>query len=241
MSQIIYLTSSPAFHFTGPIIPDNRFIDSLRADLPKDCRYLYITSKPDDALFTKAAAIGIRRNLEDAGFTFGETRLLYDATADQAAELIRWANFIILSGGHTPTEHIFFDRIGLKELLADFNGVLMGISAGSMNAAEIVYAQPEEPGEGTDPDYVKYYPGLGLTKAQILPHYQMTKDNILDGLRLFEDIIYKDSMGHEFLAFPDGTYIYIKEGIEELRGECYLVKDGTCTKILENGETRILS
>lgn len=38
--------------------------------------------------------------------------------------------------------------------------------------------------------------GLGLTKHMILPHYQDTKDQILDGKRLFEEIssmkVYED-------------------------------------------------
>ena len=68
----------------------------------------------------------------------------------------------------------------------------MGISAGHMNCAEIVYAQPEMPGEAVDPDYRRFIPGLGLTKYNILPHYQAVKDDYVDGMRLFEDITFRD-------------------------------------------------
>lgn len=50
---------------------------------------------------------------------------------------------IILSGGHVSTQNAFFEKIQLKEHIKDFDGILIGISAGSMNSAEIVYAQPE--------------------------------------------------------------------------------------------------
>ena len=76
----------------------------------------------------------------------------------------------------------------------------MGISAGSMNLADMAYIQPEEEGEGVDPDFVRFAPGLGLTDVNVLPHYQKCKDDILDGLRLFEDITYPDSRGNTFFA-----------------------------------------
>lgn len=41
-------------------------------------------------------------------------------------------------------------------MLKDYQGVILGISAGSMNSADVVYAQPEEEGEGIDPEYEKY-------------------------------------------------------------------------------------
>ena len=66
--------------------------------------------------------------------------------------------------------------------------------------------QPEEPGE-SDPEFVRFAPGLGLAYANICPHYQKVKDMILDGKRLFEDITYPDSDGNCFFALPDGSYV----------------------------------
>ena len=75
--------------------------------------------------------------------------------------------------------------------MEDFDGVIFGISAGSMNSAEEVYAQPE-----------------------------------LDGERLFKDITYPDSMGHTFIAIPDGSYLYSEDGKEKLMGEHFVISDG---------------
>ena len=97
--------------------------------------------------------------------------------------------------------------------------MVFGISAGSMNSAEEVYAQPELDGESLDPDYKRFITGLGLTKTKLIPHYQDIKDRFLDGKRLFEDITYPDSMGHTFIAIPDGSYLYSEDGKEELMGE----------------------
>lgn len=102
----------------------------------------------------------------------------------------------------------------------------MGISAGSMNCADTVYAQPEEPGEGIDPDYEKYLPGLGLTDVNILPHYQQVKNNILDELRLYEDITFADSMDHVFYVLVDGSYYLQNEEGAAIFGRMYRLQDG---------------
>jgi dipeptidase E len=91
--------------------------------------------------------------LEEAGFGFERFRILDGRNASRAASLVRESNRLILSGGHVPTQNRFLDRIHLRGLLSDFQGVVIGISAGSMNSAELVYAQPEEEGEAVDPDY----------------------------------------------------------------------------------------
>ena len=41
--------------------------------------------------------------------------------------------------------------------------------------------------------------------------------DILDGQRVYEDIAFLDSYGRIFSAIPDGSYLFIKNGKEELR------------------------
>ena len=164
-----------------------------------------------------------------------------DARNDyHAADLIKESDVIILGGGHVPTQMTFFEAIGLRELLKDYQGIVMGISAGSMNCAETVYAQPEEPGESVDLDYKKFFRGLELTQYQILPHYQKVKDTILDGKRLYEDIIYADSKEQQFYALPDASYILQTEEGAVLYGEAFLIQNGEMIKICEDGDYRKL-
>ena len=124
--------------------------------------------------------------------------------------------------------------------MAGFGGVVLGISAGTMNSAETVYVQPELPGE-TRPEHPRFLPGLGITKAQVLPHYQRTKTDILDGLRLFEDVTYPDSLGQRFLALVDGSYLLCRDGRTQLRGEAYEVADGTLRQISREGDALSLA
>ena len=134
------------------------------------------------------------------------------------------------------TQNRFFGRIGLRGLLQGHTGILMGISAGSMNAADQVYAQPEEEGEASDPSYKRFLPGLGLTRTCLLPHYQKNKDDTVDGLRIYADIACPDSMGRTFYAVPDGTYLYIDGRREELRGEAFRIRDGIMTQVSRRGD-----
>jgi len=151
----------------------------------------------------------------------------------EAKKLVEESDLIVLAGGHVPTQNAFFHRIHLRELLQCYNGVVLGISAGSMNMAEIVYAQPEEPGE-SGPEYERFIPGLGLTDVQICPHYQKVRDYLVDGLRLFEEITYPDSMGNCFYALPDGSYIYQDEDHKLLCGKGYRIMDGIMEQISDH-------
>ena len=80
-------------------------------------------------------------------------------------------------------------------------------------------------------NYPDVFLSCGMTDAMILPHYQKTRYFQLDGLRLFEDITYSDSMGRRFYALPDGSYLLGRHGKEELRGEAYLIQDGILKQI----------
>ena len=160
-----------------------------------------------------------------AGMAFSSVHILDGENQEDAPYLIADSDLIILAGGHVPTQLAFFHKIRLKELLEDYGGTVLGISAGSMNMAKTVYVQPEEPGE-SHPDFRRFAPGMGVTRFQILPHYQKAKDYWLDGKRLYEEVTFPDSMGREFFALPDGSYFYQDEDGLLLCGKAYRLKDG---------------
>ena len=222
---------------TGELNPANHFIEEMRRCFPDPCRALDICSDPDGWVSMDYYSGLIRTSFEDEGFQFESFRTLDSRNEEKAEALVRDSNLIILSGGHVPTQNAFFRKIGLRELMKDYDGIVVGISAGSMNSADVVYSQPEEEGEAVDPDYRRFLTGLNLTKAMLLPHYQDEKDVVLDGLRVFEDVAYPDSMGRTFYAIPDGSYLFIDSGREELRGEAYMIRDGVLTQVSSEGGT----
>lgn len=231
-----FLTSSPVLSDTNKLNPANGFLDKLKICIPPTCKTLFICSDPDSHERTVRFAEAVKESFESAGFCFDRFTVLDGQNQKEAADWIYQADLIILAGGHVPTQNRFFSSIHLKNLLHTFQGTLIGISAGSMNSAETVYAQPELEGEATDPTYQKYLQGLGLTDKMILPHYQLIKDLILDGLRVMEDITYHDSYGKQFYALPDGSYLYIDEKIQTICGEAYLITDGKLSQISQAGK-----
>lgn len=239
--MICFLTSRTDLPGHEELNPANRFVDELRRVLPNPCRALNICSNPDGWEKTDFYASLTRLYFENAGFRFESFRVLDGRNETQAEDLVRDADLIILGGGHVPTQNRFFQKIGLRGLMEDYCGVVIGISAGSMNSADLVYAQPEEEGEAVDPKYRRFLTGLDLTKTMLLPHYQEVKDDVLDGLRLFEDITFQDSMGKCFYAIPDGSYLFIENGREDLRGEAWRIRDGVILQISDENEVVLLN
>lgn len=240
--MIAFITSSPFREDVDrpTFSNENGFVDRIRETLPDYPRCLYICSSPDRRDLTCMYGADTFMAFANAGIHFSAYHVLDGKNADLAGELVATSDLIVLAGGHVPTQNAFFQRIGLRQLLEGYTGVVMGISAGSMNAADVVYAQPEEPGE-SDPAYSRFLRGLGLTKAQVLPHFQKEKDTILDGLRLYEDITFADSVGHTFYAIPDFSYILVDAQGETLWGEGYRVSDGHIEQLTCHGEHLVIA
>lgn len=238
----LFITSSP-YVANAPraiLSPANAFIDNIRQALPENPRVLFVCADPEDHQGVCRFAAETTAAFAEAGIAFSCYHVLDGRNSRSTQALLNRSDFVILSGGHVPTQNAFFQKIHLPQLLQDFEGTVMGISAGSMNCAEWVYVQPEEPGESS-PDFPRFAPGLGLTEVNILPHYQQVKDNILDGLRLFEDITYPDSQDNCFFALPDNSYIYQDPEHLLLFGEGYCLCDGIMEQISENDQVLDLS
>lgn len=233
----LFLTSNPFVPGECVITPLNGFRDELMREVGDLARCVFVTSSRLDRRSTDEAAYSIKFALQRAGMGFVSFSILDGRTAVLAEELISKANFVILMGGHVPTQWEFFEEINLRRLLKEkFTGVVMGISAGSMNSAVTVYRWPEMPGESIDPDYELFAPGLGLTRTNILPHYWAEKDKWLDGKNMVDEIAVPHSIGHRFVALPDGSYIIQKNFKEFIKGEAYEVKDGNVTPLSKEGE-----
>ncbi len=234
--MIYFLTSSSCLPDSPALNPANGFVDELRKALPDPCRALFVASDPGNTERTERFAGSIRTGFELTGFRFDHYQVLDGRNAGQCAALVAGADLLILAGGHVPTQNRFFQEIALRECLAGFDGVVMGISAGTMNCEELVYAPPELEGEAVDPNYRRFYPGLGLTKHMIFPHFQETRYEVVDGLPTLESSLLPDSMRRKLYAMVDGSFILGKDGREELRGEAYLIQDGILTQIGREGE-----
>lgn len=229
--MIVFLTSSPCgslddSHRVDGLDKKNSFVENLRKYWPECAKGLAITASPESYEENDGMAAFFGETFQKEGFSVSGFDVWDGRMEDFSAETLQSYDVVILGGGHVPTQNAFFRKIGLREKLEDFQGIVIGISAGTMNSADTVYAQPELPGEAVDPHYVRFLRGLGLTKTMVLPHYQMLKHERLDGLLMYEDIACGDSFGRRFLALPDGSYVLRAEGTEIVWGEAYEVTEG---------------
>ena len=231
-----FLTSSPFAPGAPRLNPQNGFVDALKRALPAPVPALFVCADPDRHAYTDKISQEMRWALEDAGISLSAFQVLDGRNQGDAEKLVKKAGLLVLAGGHVPTQNAFFQAAGLKQCLRFFDGVVLGISAGTMNCAATVYAQPEEEGEATDPAYRRFLPGLGITRTMLLPHYQMVKDSLVDSLRLFADITLPDSMGRTFYAVPDGSYLLGLNGRETLWGEAHRIRDGRMEQISRENE-----
>ncbi|MDI9469843.1 MAG: Type 1 glutamine amidotransferase-like domain-containing protein [Bacillota bacterium] len=225
--MIIYLTSNLFTPDLTALNPENGLLDSLRADTRNEAaNYLIIAADPDNSEMNDQMLELTRQSFLQKDFAINEMAFLDRRNCQDAKALIDNANVIILFGGHVPTQNKFFQELKLKDLLADSDKIVMGISAGSMNMADPVYALPEEEGEAINPKYQRFLTGLGLVEEQVIPHSQILKDVEVDGMRMIDEIAREDSYGNSFYVIPDGTYLYVCEGKKEWRGKVVLLADG---------------
>ena len=220
--MISFLTSHMLDRENGnKLFEKNSFADSLRKAIGGSTDVLLVCSDPDRHNYTDAHAAELFTELEKAGISLKSKAVLDGRNAEDAEKLMKNAGLVIFAGGHIPTQNAFFRRVDMKRLIHGYDGVLIGISAGTMNSARIVYSHPEREGEAASKDFVRFFDGLGLTEIEVIPHYQLIKGTTLDGMRLFEDV----------------AYIYIDGDHQEIRGEAYLIRDGVFEKISDDGET----
>ncbi|MCM1307227.1 MAG: Type 1 glutamine amidotransferase-like domain-containing protein [Butyrivibrio sp.] len=241
----LFLTSTLGENYIGEdgerracaVSAENSLLDNLLRSVPQNGKGVLMASDPDSHEINDSV-----RDIMAEAFEMSRIRLRGLTVCDgrnrgRAKELVSGADLVVLAGGHVPTENLFYEKIGLRELLRESGKTVVGISAGTMNCAETVYAAPELEGEALDPSYKRYLKGLGLTQINVLPHLQYLRTVELDGMRMVDEIALADSYTRPFYGLNDGSYILIKNKTAVIYGEAYYYKDGKESPVCRNGES----
>ena len=241
--MVTFLTSSPTKEINEQCLEPalyecNGLIDRLAEVWPEEARCLMIAASPEEYDRNDEMTWFYDQAVKNAGLSVACFDLWDGRHPGLNREELRQYDVIFLAGGHVPSEMQWFEQIGLREGLEGYSGVVIGTSAGSMNAAEEVYAWPELEGESEDPDYVLFFPGLGLAQTMVLPHYQKAKNNWLDGKKLVDEIACGHSYGRRFFAIPDDSFVVVSEKGEWMYGESWLIADGVRQQFTKDGECR---
>lgn len=138
---------------------------------------------------------------------------------DETARLIEQADLLYLMPGNPYTQMEFLNR-NPKSLQAikKFQGIILGVSAGTMNMAKQAYYLKDEGYEES-----KFYSGLGLTDITVIPHFNNDSNQI--------DLI-RDSFNHEIYRLPEFSAIIVdNDGKVKFVGRCYRFNKGNITII----------
>ncbi len=121
----------------------------------------------------------------------------------------------------------------MKKLLENFKGLVIGISAGTMNLCKTIYNFPEEI---SDLDEPRWFDGLGFCDDIIIPHfdgenkiYQLDFEGLLN---VVDDYVLPASYEKDFIGITNNSYILVdNDGNKQYFGPTYKISKGNVTKM----------
>lgn len=213
----------------------NHFVDRLKLFLPIINSVAFVSSNPDDFEKTDNYVQIFLESFALEGYNIKNAFILDHRIKENIKDVILKSDLIIAMGGHVPTQNRYMKEISLKEILKEYNGVYIGQSAGSMNACESVYVQPETKEEFYDKNFNKNLTGLGLTDIMIMPHTNNAKKYEIDGTTQY-DMCLQDSYIFHHYGIVDSGFVEILDNSIRFYGETIYFSNGTNKTLCKNGQ-----
>lgn len=155
---------------------------------------------------------------EEKGIHFKEARVVDGRmTAKQAQAAVKAADVVWLSGGDTPVEFAYLQKYGLVDIIKKHSGVVIGMSAGSINLADTAICTRSC---GHDPQQI--YLGIGCVKISVEPHFVLSE--LSDELR---------ELSEKYMIYGlcDESVIVCEDENIEFYGEIYKIEKGKVEKV----------
>lgn len=206
----------------------NQFLLNMKKSLKNNKKFVLIASNPfnfeqnDKFLEMDIEALKL------SNLSFDECLILDNRNKTKVSEVLKDSSLIFLCGGNTYIQNQFFNEIDLKNYIKELDSTIVGISAGAINSADIVFNSPEEDNDLSNP-YILV--GLGLTEFNIEPHFDIHNDNILQMKSILDE-----SYKRVIYGLPDGSYIVGNK----VYGKCYKIYQGNIEIICNDNECFLL-
>ena len=158
------------------------------------------------------------KHFKNIDITFNKAYLIDNRVEkDLAKDYILKSNIVFLMGGDTKKQIDSIKEYDLFETLKSKEGIILGVSAGSMNqSSRVVYKN----------DYNNYviedYEGLGYIDINIYPHLDFNNINYLK--EVFEVSNYTKTV-----MLPNDSFIRIENNNIEFVGEYYTIQNSKIT------------
>ncbi len=211
----------------------NLILTNIKTHVKKFDKFVYVANDRYDHADNDAKLQVVCDSFNMTGIGFKENVVIDERNKNKARTILQSADLIVLSGGKCLRQLDFFKDMRLDDILKDYDGVVIGVSAGAMNLCKTVANFPEDASDIEDPRWLN---GLGFFGGVIIPHfdginkiYQIPCEN--------EDVvnsyILPMSRGREFIGLPNGSYILIHEGKATSYGKMYSISSGVikCAKL----------
>lgn len=155
---------------------------------------------------------------EENGIHFKEASVVDGRmTMQEAQTVVETSDVVWLSGGDTPTQFDYLQRYGLDTVIKQHNGVIIGMSAGSINLESTAICTLSC---GHDKQLI--YEGLGCVDISIEPHF--IRSDVSDELL---------ELSQKYVIYglcDDSIIVCEKENIE-FYGEIYRIQNRSIVQI----------
>lgn len=190
----------------------------LKKDIKNNDTIVFIATTFDDYEKNDLYYNNLIKHFKNIDITFNKAYLIDNKVdKDLAKDYILKSNIIFLMGGDTKKQIDSVKEYDLFEILKSKEGIILGVSAGSMNqSSRVVYKN----------DYNNYviedYEGLGYIDINIYPHLDF---NNIDYLKeVFEVSNYTKTV-----ALPNDSFIRIENNNIDFVGEYYTIQNSKIT------------
>lgn len=185
----------------------------LKKDIKNNMNIVFIASSFDNYERNDIKHKELVKLFNDINIKFNNIYLIDNRIdSNKSKELIRNSDIIFLMGGDPKKE---MDSIIEYDLVSDIKtkeGIIIGVSAGSMNQITNVIYKDE-----IDNNILIKYKGLGFFNTNIYPHVDINNKEYLQE-------IFEVSKYGKILCLPNSSFIRIENNKVDIIGEYYYIE-----------------
>ena len=147
-------------------------------------------------------------HFKNVGIEFQNAHLITpDLSSDTAKQIIKNASFIVLMGGDPFSQKELCAKLGILDELKDYNGVMLGFSAGAMLMSKYIIVTPCS---AEYPDF-RIEEGLNLDGISIYPHNNTSNEIYPDELVSGDETYKKSDLLH--VAKQYGKFYLLQDNL----------------------------
>lgn len=184
----------------------------LKKDIKSNKTIVFIASVFSDSLKSESNYKRLVELFNNIGISFKDTILIDGRmTKEEAKEVLNDCDYVLLMGGSPDLQMKSIIEYDLSDEIKKV-GIVLGISAGSMNQAKrVMYKDDYE-------NYImKDYPGLNLVPISIFPHFDFNNEAFVEEANEISNQM-------PLVLLPNDSFVRVVSGEVEYIGEHYLIE-----------------